>query len=122
MQLKRDDNRTVFSTETGRICPECGKPIQKCQCKKNKITSPIKQDGIVRLRIERKGRGGKSVTLVEGLPFNEGLLKEISKELKKQCGVGGALKNGIIELQGDVRDSVLTILKTKGYSVKKSGG
>lgn len=122
MQLKRDDNRTVFSTETGRICPECGKPIQKCQCKKNKITSTIKQDGIVRLRIERKGRGGKSVTLIEGLPFNEELLKEISKELKKQCGVGGALKNGIIELQGDVRDSVLTILKTKGYSVKKSGG
>ena len=122
MQLKRDDNRTVFSTETGRICPECGKPIQKCQCKKKKITSAIKQDGIVRLRIERKGRGGKSVTLVEGLPFNEELLKEISKELKKQCGVGGALKNGIIELQGDVRDSVLTILKSKGYSVKKSGG
>lgn len=121
MQLKRDDNRTVFSTETGRICPECGKPIQKCQCKKNKITSTIKQDGIVRLRIERKGRGGKSVTLIEGLPFNEELLKEISKELKKQCGVGGALKNGIIELQGDVRDSVLTILKSKGYSVKKSG-
>jgi translation initiation factor 1 len=122
MRTNRDDNRTVYSTEQGRICPNCGKPLQNCDCKKKKNNLPIKRDGILRLRLERKGRGGKAVTLVEGLPFNEDLLKELSRDLKRHCGVGGAVKNGIIEIQGDVRDIAVTFLQDKGYRVKKAGG
>jgi len=119
---KRNENRTVFSTESGRICPNCGKPVQKCVCTKVKQNSPIKQDGIVRIRLERKGRGGKSVTLVEGLPMKDDLLKELATELKKHCGVGGSIKNGTIELQGDVRDAAMLLLKEKNLQVKKAGG
>jgi len=122
MQLNRDNNRTVYSTSQGRICPDCGNPIQVCTCKKKKSSPSIKRDGIVRLRIERKGRGGKSVTLVEGLPADEVLLKDLAKELKRICGSGGSVKNGVIEIQGDVRDTALKILKDKGYTVKKAGG
>lgn len=122
MPTNRDENRTVYSTEHGRICPNCGNPFQKCVCKKEKDSLSIKRDGIIRLRLERKGRGGKSVTLVEGLPPNEDLLKQIAKELKRHCGVGGSVKNGMIEIQGDVRDSALPLLQEKGYVVKKAGG
>lgn len=122
MSTNRDENRTVYSTEHGRVCPNCGKPLQYCQCKKKKESSSVKQDGIIRLRLERKGRGGKSVTLVEGFPNNDDLLKELAKELKRHCGVGGSVKNGIIEIQGDVRDSALPLLRGKGYVVKKAGG
>ena len=122
MPANRDENRTVYSTEHGRVCPSCGKPVQNCKCKKNKDNPSVKRDGIIRLRIERKGRGGKSVTLVEGLPPNEDSLKELAKELKQHCGVGGTVKNGIIEIQGDVRDSALPLLQEKGYVVKKAGG
>ncbi len=122
MFYKRDTNRTVYSTEEGRICPNCGKAVQFCECNKKKPVSVVKQDGIVRLRIERKGRGGKTVTLVEGLPNQEELLKELARDLKKQCGTGGSVKNGIIEIQGDVRDSVMKVLQEKRFTVKKAGG
>ncbi len=122
MRSNRDDNRTVYSTEHGRVCPDCGKPSQNCECKLKKNIPHVKRDGIIRLRLERKGRGGKTVTLVEGLPFKEDLLKEIARDLKRHCGVGGAVKNGIIEIQGDVRDTALTLLQEKGYHVKKAGG
>jgi translation initiation factor 1 len=122
MPSNRDENRTVYSTEHGKVCSNCGKPVQFCQCKKKKDSSSIKRDGIIRLRLERKGRGGKSVTLVEGLPSDEDLLKELAKELKRHCGVGGSVKNGLIEIQGDVRDSALSLLQGKGFVVKKAGG
>ena len=122
MPAHRDENRIVYSTEHGRVCPNCGKPVQNCQCKKKKDSATVKRDGIIRLRLERKGRGGKSVTLVEGLPLKEDLLKELAKELKRHCGVGGSVKNGLIEIQGDVRDSALPLLQGKGYVVKKAGG
>lgn len=122
MRSNRDENRTVYSTEQGRICRHCGKPYQNCDCKKKKDNLTVQRDGILRLRLERKGRGGKAVTLVEGLPFNEDLLKELSRDLKRHCGVGGAVKKGIIEIQGDVRDTAIFFLQEKGYSVKKAGG
>ena len=122
MRLNRDENRTVYSTDQGKICPNCGKPVQKCDCKKKTAYLPMKRDGIIRLRIERKGRGGKSVTLVEGLPVDVDLLKVIIKDLKHLCGAGGSIKKGIIEIQGDVRDTAMKLLEEKGYVVKKAGG
>ena len=120
----REQNRTVYSTEFGRFCPDCGLPQEKCTCKtkgKSKISS-ARQDGIIRVRLERKGRGGKSVTVVEGLPQQVDLLKNTTTELKKTCGSGGALKNGMIEIQGDVREIVANYLRKKGYPVKIAGG
>jgi translation initiation factor 1 len=122
MRVNRDENRTVYSTDQGKICPNCGKPVQKCDCKKKTAYLPMKRDGIIRLRIERKGRGGKSVTLVEGLPVDVDLLKVLIKDLKQHCGAGGSIKKGIIEIQGDVRDTAMKLLEEKGYVVKKAGG
>jgi translation initiation factor 1 len=120
-----NNNPTVYSTEFGRICKKCGKPENQCNCKKGKpqkADNKVIKDGVIRLRLERKGRGGKAVTLVEGLVLNETGLKELSKELKKICGTGGALKGGIIEIQGDQRDKLLPVLSGKGFVVKKAGG
>ncbi|MAT43873.1 MAG: stress response translation initiation inhibitor YciH [Anaerolineaceae bacterium] len=125
MYNSNNNNPTVYSTEFGRICKKCGKPENQCNCKKGKPQKPdnkVIKDGVVRLRLERKGRGGKAVTLVEGLVLHETGLKELSKELKKICGTGGALKNGIIEIQGDQRDKLLPTLSDKGFVVKKAGG
>ncbi len=116
-------NPTVFSTEFGRMCPNCGNPLKNCVCKKAENNPPRKHvDGIVRLFIDRKGRGGKSVTIIDGLPFSLDQLKELTKSIKRQCGTGGAIKEGKIEIQGDVRDLILPMLQKMGLIVKKAGG
>ena len=121
---RSDENPTVYSTETGRVCKTCGKPLDVCKCKKGKQkqSQNVKKDGVVRLRLERKGRGGKVVTLVEGLMLPENEIKALSKELKRICGSGGAQKGDVIEIQGDHRDRLLPVLQNKGFTVKKAGG
>jgi translation initiation factor 1 len=113
----RNENPTVYSTETGRICPTCGRPVSACTCKK-KSTLP-KGDGIVRVQIESKGRGGKSVSLIAGLALNEEDLKKLASDLKRICGSGGAVKDGVIEIQGDHRDTLVDALKKNGYKAKR---
>ena len=118
--FSNNTNRTVYSTSDGRICPQCGKPVSACVCQKDK--GKPSGDGIVRIRLEKKGRKGKSVTLVSGLPLNETQLKDLAGEMKKKCGSGGAVKEAVIELQGDHVSFALTYLKEKGFSPKKAGG
>lgn len=113
------NNRLVYSTETGRTCPECEHPIDECICSKE--TTP-QGDGIVRISLDTKGRKGKGVTLIKGLLLKNNELKGLAKELKKKCGVGGAVKEGDIEIQGDHRDLLLKLLTDKGYKVKRAGG
>lgn len=109
----------VYSTETGRHCPNCGHPIANCICKK----APLEiGDGIVRIRRETKGRGGKTVTTVSGITLAEEALKELTTALKRRCGTGGTLKQGTIEIQGDHVEILLLELTHKGFKVKKSGG
>lgn len=79
-------------------------------------------DGKVRVRRESKGRGGKVVTLVSGLPLTADALRDAAKKLKQACGVGGAVKDGVIEIQGDQRDKVLQWLLAQGYDAKQAGG
>ena len=79
-------------------------------------------DGIIRLRRETKGRGGKAVTLVDGLALPGAELKALAKTLKQKCGVGGAIKDGIIEIQGDQREILQVELEKRGYTVKRAGG
>lgn len=111
---------TVYSTDKGRLCPDCSQPKSDCICKSQ--STPVSTDGIVRLQRETKGRKGKGVTLVTGLPLQGNELKSLAKELKKKCSTGGAIKDGVIEIQGDHRDTLLKLLQSKGYTVKISGG
>ena len=72
--------------------------------------------------IDRKNRGGKEVTLVEGFIGNSEDLKELGKYLKSKCGVGGTSKNNVINIQGNHREKVMALLSNMGYHVKRKGG
>ncbi|MCR8923264.1 translation initiation factor Sui1 [Dasania sp. GY-MA-18] len=113
--------RVVFSTEVGKVCPECQQAIKQCHCQQLKNDIPL-GDGIVRIQRETKGRKGKGVTLISGLPLNAKELKTLAKELKQRCSTGGAIKQGVVEIQGDHRELLKSLLESKGYAVKISGG
>ncbi|AVB22167.1 MULTISPECIES: translation initiation factor Sui1 [Pseudomonas syringae group] len=109
----------VFSTDAGRHCPDCRQPVADCTCKKTAIPEG---DGVARVRRESKGRGGKTVTTISGVPLAEEPLKELAKALKQRCGTGGSLKDGVIEIQGDHVELLIAELVKKGFKAKKSGG
>lgn len=105
----------VYSTEVGRIKPDAQKPdAQKPERSKG--------DGIVRIQRQTKGRKGKGVCIVSGLDLEDAPLKLFAAELKKVCGCGGSVKDGNIEIQGDARDKIKSLLEKKGYTVKLSSG
>ena len=106
----------VYSTAHGRMCPACAKPIAECLCKKKKAIP--EGDGVVRVGRETKGRKGKGVTVITGVPLHETKLKELAKQLKARCGAGGTVKNGVIEIQGDHREVLLEELRKRGWKVK----
>ena len=109
----------VYSTESGRTCPECGNAIDQCSCKQGQAPEG---DGILRVSREKKGRGGKTVTLISGLEGDKKVLSDLNKALKKRFGCGGAVKNWVIELQGDLAEQSVEYLQKQGHKVKKSGG
>ena len=111
-------SRTVYSTATGRTCPGCGWPETNCQCSNQKANDPVPSRIVAKLRMEKKGRGGKTVTVVDNLPNNAAFLKDLCQDLKRACGTGGAVQDGAIELQGDLRDRVRARLAAKGFVVK----
>lgn len=119
-RFEEKNSRLVYSTEHGRTCPVCKKSINRCTCGK-KSPQPA-GDGIVRVGRATKGRKGKGVTVVTGIPENDGQLKQIAKTLKQKCGSGGTVKNATIEIQGNHRDLLVNELKTMGYTVRRSGG
>ena len=113
------NSRLVFSSSIGRVCPGCGAPQQSCRCGKPDVAAPSLPRRIVaKLRMEKAGRGGKMVTLVYGLPNNPAFLKDLSQELKRVCGTGGAVLDDGVQLQGDLRDRVRAVLTDKGFTVK----
>ncbi|GEK74187.1 MULTISPECIES: translation initiation factor Sui1 [Halomonas] len=113
----------VYSTEHGDTCPECRQPVDDCRCAEAAEEERLAGlDGIVRLRRETKGRKGKGVTLVDGVPLKADELKTLAKELKKRCGTGGALKDGVIEIQGDQREVLKGELEKRGFKVRLAGG
>jgi len=123
-----NDSRLVYSTETGRICSECGKPFSACSCKKKRAVKADKpptdypNDGTIRIEREVKGRKGKIVTAVFGVPLKNEELRKFAKILKRRCGAGGSLKEGIIVIQGDHRQTLLDEIKKHGYTAKLAGG
>ncbi len=118
----------VYSTDGGRLdfCPTCGLPLENCRCpRKMAAVRPkpsLPNDGTVRLLRDRKGRGGKVVTLIAGVRANPAALDELATTLKRFCGSGGAVKDGVIEIQGDHRDRLSVKLAELGYKVKIAGG
>lgn len=114
----------VYSTATGRLCPECGQPVDRCQCRTKAANSsyPTYADGMVRLRRETKGRKGKGVTLVDGVGGTDAELRALAKKLKGHCGSGGTVREGIIEIQGDHREAVQRYLDSLGIKSKRAGG
>ena len=119
-----DNSRLVYSTETGSICPLCQKPVSECTCKKKKSRprTNIKYDGIIRIQREVKGRKGKTVTTISAFQLADDELRSLAAQLKRKCGTGGSVKEGIIIIQGDHRDTLLSELKKQGYTAKLAGG
>lgn len=132
MTENKQSTRTVYTTELGRICPDCGQPAVRCGCgsggKSRKktgaksVSAVSKADGIVRIGRSTKGRRGKGVTTVSGIPLSGDELKEAAQKLKAKCGAGGTEKNGVIEIQGEHRQLLQKTLEAMGYTVKQSGG
>ena len=120
MALRPRSGALVYSTEAGRMCPACRQPQAQCVCR-NLCALPV-GNGLVRVSRETKGRAGKGVTLVKGLPLGLAELTALGKQLKAACGSGGTVKDGVIEVQGDHVERVMAALTTHGYVVKRSGG
>ena len=115
----RENSRLVYSTGSGTICPGCGWPATDCRCAGLQLEhEPVPVRVVAKLRLEKAGRGGKSVTVVYDLPRNAAFLKALCQELKRACGVGGAVRDDAVELQGDLRDRLRDLLVKKGFGVK----
>jgi translation initiation factor 1 len=110
----------VYSTDSGRMCPGCRQALALCTC--GKVSSAPSSDGVVRVSRETKGRAGKGVTVVRGVPLDPMALVALGKQLKAMCGSGGTVKDGTIEVQGDHCERVIDALKAKGFVVKRAGG
>ena len=118
---KESDYRVVYTTQEGAVCPDCKRPRAKCGCADARRME-VKGDGNVRVRRETNGRGGKTVTTITGLAMNQIELQVLLKDLKRVCGAGGAVKDGILEIQGDHCDLILRDLSNRGIKAKRAGG
>lgn len=109
----------VYSTDGGRMCPECRRSLSECACRLKVV--PL-GDGVVRVSRQTKGRGGKSVTIVRGLPLDAAALALLGKQLRTACGSGGTVKDGAIEVQGDHCEQIISELRKHGHDPKRTGG
>ena len=111
----------VYSTETGRMCPDCGQALAACTCKSAARAAPA-GEGAVRVSRQSKGRGGKTVTIVKGVALDAAALATLGKQLRTACGSGGTVKDGVIEVQGDHCELVMKTLDRLGHKAKLAGG
>src|SRR5262245_79755 len=117
------NTRVVYSTGQGRLCPECAQPIALCKCRRSAPPRPaVPADQVVRVGRETKGRGGKGVTVIQGLSLGEEALQALATQLKKRCGSGGTVRAGVIEIQGEHRDTLVSELTRLGYRARRAGG
>ena len=114
--MRKTGGGLVYSTDSGRMCPVCRRPVAACACKSQ---ASVKGDGIARVSRESKGRGGKTVTLVRGLALDAEALAALGKRLRNACGAGGTLKEGVLEIQGDHVERVFDLLQAEGFTVKR---
>jgi translation initiation factor 1 len=114
------DSSLVYSTQVGRLCPQCMRAVTACVCKGT--TKPAHGDGVVRVSRETKGRAGKGVTLISGLPLAAADMEKLATQLKKRCGTGGTVRESVIEIQGEHRDTLVAELCKLGFKAKRAGG
>jgi translation initiation factor 1 len=112
--------RIVYSTGTGRMCPGCVRPVAECVC--GRVAREAAAAGPVRVARETKGRAGKGVTVVTGLALPASELEALARALKQRCGSGGTIRDGVIEIQGEHRDTVVAELARRGIAAKRAGG
>jgi len=121
------NSRLVYSTGQGRLCPECARPLTDCRCRRSQTARPVapaacRGDDVVRVGRETKGRKGKGVTVITGVPLAGDALEALATQLKKRCGSGGTVDGSAIEIQGDHRALLVEELGKLGYTVRRSGG
>lgn len=112
MKSRPSGTGLVYSTDAGRMCPACRQPVAECRCGSARAAPPA--PGKVRVSLETKGRGGKSVTVVRGLPLDPAALAALGKQLRMACGSGGTVKQDVVEVQGAHLDTVLAFLRKQG--------
>jgi translation initiation factor 1 len=112
--------RIIYSTGIGNLCPNCRRPVHDCVCPKG--APGAAKPAMLRVGREIKGRAGKGVTTVTGLPLSLSDIDSLAAKLKKRCGSGGTVRDGVIEIQGDHRDAIVAELTKLGWAAKKSGG
>lgn len=117
--MSQSNYRPVYSTDRGSLCPDCGAPKHPGKCRNE---AAPRGDGKVRIQRQTKGRKGKGVTCISGLPLADTELKTLAKQLKKSCGSGGTVKDGVIEIQGDYKERLLQELTKLGYNAVIAGG
>jgi translation initiation factor 1 len=116
-------SRVVYSTGAGRVCPACGFPRNACRCKALAAARPAGPAGPVRVARQTQGRGGKGVTVITGLGLPAAELEALAKALKQRCGSGGrVVEGGVIEIQGEHRDTLVAELARRGIEAKRAGG
>jgi translation initiation factor 1 len=113
-------DRIIYSTGVGALCPNCRRSVRDCVCPKG--APGTAKATAVRVGREVKGRAGKGVTTVTGLPMRLAEIEALAAKLKKRCGSGGTVRSGVIEIQGDHRDVIVALLKELGWPTKKVGG
>lgn len=116
------NTRLVYSTEGGRTCPQCRQALTDCCCAALAAQQRPPGDGVARVSREKAGRGGKTVTVVRGLPLTGAELQVLGRQLRAACGSGGTARDGVIEIQGEHRDRVAALLQQQGHRVKIAGG
>ena len=122
MSPRRVSDRVVYSSEHGRVCPACGQAQRKCRCPRPTSRDEPRPTGPVRVGRSSKGRKGKPVTTVSGLSLDDVALRDLARELKQLCGSGGTMRDGVIEIQGEHRDTLVEALRERGIEAKRSGG
>ena len=121
--MRNEENaRLVYSTDAGRICPQCGQLVERCNCAQNRGSSTKQTGGVVRIALDRKHRRGKMVTIISGAPGDEAELARLCRELKKLLATGGSAHDGQVELQGDHRERVAAYFAARGIKTKRVGG
>jgi translation initiation factor 1 len=115
-------SRLVYSTDSGRVCPDCRQALQACACKARAAAASLPKGDAVRVSRDSKSRGGKTVTVVRGLALMPDELARVGKHLRAACGAGGTAKDGVLEVQGDHVDKVVQWLQAEGFAAKRSGG
>jgi len=113
MQSRSAGSALVYATDGGgRMCPVCRHAVSACRCRA--VAAPVPAPGKTRVVLENKGRGGKTVTVVRGLPLPPDEVQALGKALRTACGCGGTVKDGVVELQGDQRIPAIAFLRQRG--------